>query len=194
MSQTRLSSSETREEVIRTLLDILRRSLAVKADVLDFQKQRDLVEQTNPRLLEGTVWHLDDNRELSAALVAYPGPKQGTEFQVVRVSYGGFGRYVRRTLQPFAAAGQQLKRDDVDAIIRYLFLALRRYGIIEQVRSGDVPGFQINHDALRWVAGSGTVRPVDRTAVDRSGRSTARGQRVLCEVLQGIRRPQVSAS
>jgi hypothetical protein len=165
----RTCPSETREEVIRTLLDILRRSLAVKADVLDFQKQRDLVEQTNPRLLEGTVWHLDDNRELSAALVAYPRPKQGTEYGLFVSSYGGFGRYVRRTLQPFAAAGQQLKRDDVDAIIRYLFLALRRYGIIEQVRSGDVPGFQINHDALRWVAGSGTVRPVDRTRLIEAG-------------------------
>lgn len=158
---------EVREEVTRTLLDILRRSLAVKADVLDFQKQRDLVEQTNPRLLEGTVWHLEDNRELSAAVVAYPRAKQGAEYGFFVSSYGGFGRYVRRTLKPFAAAN--LKRDDVDAIIRYLFLALRRYGILEQVRSGDVPGFQINHDALRWVAGSGTVRPIDRTRLIDAG-------------------------
>ena len=31
-----------REEILRTLLDVLRRGLAVKVDVLDPQKQRDL--------------------------------------------------------------------------------------------------------------------------------------------------------
>ncbi|GIK54191.1 MAG: RNA helicase [Planctomycetota bacterium] len=165
----RVCTPEVREEIVRTLLDILRRSLAVKVDVLDFQKQRDLVEQTNPRLLEGTVWHLEDNRELTSSVVAYPRPKQGSEYGFFVSSYGGFGRYVRRTMQPFAPAGQALRRDDVDAVIRYLFLVLRRYGILEQVRSGDIPGYQINHDALRWIAGTGTVRPVDRTRLIEAG-------------------------
>jgi hypothetical protein len=40
-----------------TLLDVLRRNLAIKVDVLDSLKQRDLVDQTQPRLLEGTVWY-----------------------------------------------------------------------------------------------------------------------------------------
>ena len=55
---------ELREELLRTLLDVLRRSLAVKVDVLDPQKQLDLVEQTKPRLLEDTVWYLEDARDL----------------------------------------------------------------------------------------------------------------------------------
>ena len=54
-------------------------------------------------------------------------------------------------------------RTEVDATIRFLLLALKRYGIVEQVRSGDVPGYQINPDALRWVAGNGEERPMDRT-------------------------------
>ena len=68
---------ELREEILRTLLDVLRRSLAVKVDVLDPQKQLDLVEQTKPRLLEDTVWYLDDPMELVKSVVAYPRPKQG---------------------------------------------------------------------------------------------------------------------
>jgi hypothetical protein len=54
-------------------------------------------------------------------------------------------------------------RTEIDAAIRFLLLALKRYGIVEQVRTGDVPGYQINPDALRWVGGNGEERPMDRT-------------------------------
>ena len=48
----------------------------MKVDVLDPQKQLDLVEQTKPQLLEHTVWYLEDERELAKAVVAYPRAKQ----------------------------------------------------------------------------------------------------------------------
>ena len=103
----RACAPEMREEILRTLLDVLRRSLAVKVDVLDPQKQRDLVEQTNPRLLEGTVWYLDDPMELVKSDVAYPRPKQRDDRTGFFVSsYGSFGRYLRRALLPHAPAGK----------------------------------------------------------------------------------------
>src|ERR1019366_871048 len=72
----RSCSPELREELLRTLLDVLRRSLAVKVDVLDPQKQLDLVEQTKPRLLEDAAWYLEEARDLVKSVVAYPRPKQ----------------------------------------------------------------------------------------------------------------------
>jgi hypothetical protein len=153
-----------REEILRTLLDVLRRALAVKVDVLDPQKQLDLVEQTNPRLLDGTVWYLEDTRELVKSQVAYPRPKQKGDANGLFVSsYGSFGRYLKRSLLQYFLQGKAFGREEVDKTIRFLFLALKRYGIVEQVRSGEIPGYQINHDSLRWVAGSGDIRPVDRT-------------------------------
>ena len=153
-----------REELLRTLLDVLRRSLAVKVDVLDPQKQLDLVEQTNPRLLDGTVWYLEETRELVKSQVAYPRPKQKGDSNGLFVSsYGSFGRYLRRSLVPHHPDAKTFNREEVDKAIHFLFLALKRYGIIEQVRTGKLPGYQINHDSLRWIAGSGEVRPVDRT-------------------------------
>ena len=71
----RIAPRELREDFIRTLLDLLRRQLAVKVDVLDPGKQHDLVEQTKPRLQEGTAWYLEDERELtqgSRRLAALP--------------------------------------------------------------------------------------------------------------------------
>ncbi len=160
----RACPTEVRDEVLRTFLDVLRRSLAVKADVLDPQQQRDLVEQTRPRLMDGTVWYLDDPQDLIKSVVAYPrARRQGDGGGLFISSYGNFGRYVRRALLPHVPAGQRFGRDDVDGVIRFLLLALKRYGIVEQVRSGDPPGYQLNHDALRWIAGDGEVRPVDRT-------------------------------
>jgi ATP-dependent helicase YprA (DUF1998 family)/very-short-patch-repair endonuclease len=157
--------AEKREELLRTLLDVLRRALAVKVDVLDRNKQRDLIDQTSPRLLDGTVWYLEDARELVAAVVAYPRPKTAGEQRsdLFVSSFGSYGQYLRRMLKPHIEPGGEFKRADVDRVIQFLFEALRRYGIVEQVRSGEVPGYQINPDALRWLAGDGEVRPVDRT-------------------------------
>ncbi len=153
-----------REELLRTLLDVLRRSLAVKVDVLDPQKQLDLVEQTKPRLLEDTVWYLDDARDLVKSVVAYPRPKRREDRTGSFVSsYGGYGRYLKRSLAPYVSQGQGFGRDEIDRTINFLFLALRRYGIVEQVRSGEVPGYQINADSLRWLPGDGEIRPLDRT-------------------------------
>ncbi len=163
-SVLRLCPAELREELILTLLDVLRRQLAVKVDVLDPQKQLDLVEQTKPRLLEDTVWYLEDVRELAKSVVAYPRPKKHDDRTGFFISsYGGYGRYLKRALTKYVQPGRTFGREKVDRVIQFLLLALKRYGIVEQVRSGDVPGYQINPDALRWKPGDGEIRPVDRT-------------------------------
>ncbi len=163
-------TAEMRREILCTLLDVMRKSLAVKVDVLDPQKQLDLVEQTNPRLLEDTVWYLENAVDLEKSVVAYPRPKQRQDRSGLFISsYGGFGRYLKRSVAPYASAGHKFGRDEVDKVIHFLFLALKRYGIVEQVRSGDAPGYQINADALRWKPGDGTIRPLDRTRLLNAG-------------------------
>ena len=158
---------ETREEILCTLLDELRRELAVKIDVLDPQKQLDLVEQTTPRLQDGTVWYLEETRELVKATIAFPCTKRAGPRGVYNGQYfssaGNYGRYLRRAISKHLPGQVKLSPDDADAVIRFLFLALKRYGIVEEVRSGEVPGYQINRDCLRWIAGTGEKRPVDRT-------------------------------
>jgi hypothetical protein len=181
----RSSPPELREELLHTLLDVLRRSLAVKVDVLDQQKQLDLVEQTKPRLLEDTVWYLEDSRELVKSVVAYPRPRQQQDRTGIFVSsYGNYGRYVRRQLTPYVPEGHQFGRTEVDQTIRFLFLALKRYGIVEQVRSGDIPGYQINADALRWLPADGVIRPVDRTRLLEAGEIPPEVNRYFVECYQ----------
>ena len=102
----RLASAETRQEVVRTLLD-----------VLDSQKQHDLVEQTKPRLLEGTVWHLEDERELTKSAVAWPrSRRKGDRGGYFVSSYGAYGQYARRTLVTHLPSDQRLGRSETDEV------------------------------------------------------------------------------
>ena len=169
----RACPNDTRKDILRTLLDVMRRELAVKVDALDPRKQLDLVEQTKPRLQENTVWYLEDERDLTKSVVAYPRPKRGQERTGFFISsYGAYGRYLKRSLAPHIPEGQSFGRAEVDAVIQFLFHALKRYGIVEQVRSGrdgDDPGYQLNADALRWLPGDGDVRPLDRTRLLQPG-------------------------
>ncbi|HEY3287023.1 MAG TPA: DEAD/DEAH box helicase [Gemmatimonadaceae bacterium] len=180
--------SEVREQILRTCLDVMRRALALKVDVLDPQKQLDLVEQTKPRLLEETVWYLEDARDLTRAVVAYPRPKRQHDRDGLFISsYGAFGRYVKRSLAPSLPEGHALDRVEVDQVIRFLFLSLKRYGIVEQVRSGrddEDPGYQLNADALRWLPSDGEVRPIDRTRLLETGEIPPEVNRYFVECYQ----------
>ena len=132
----RLAPADLREEVVGSC-SIIRRALAVKVDVLDPRKQHDLVEQTKLRLQEGTVWYLDDERELTSSVVAWPrSGRKGERRGYFVSSYGAYGQYLRRTLASHLPPGQSFGRAETDEAIRFLFLALKRYGIVEQVRSG----------------------------------------------------------
>ena len=156
--------ADLREELVRTLLDLLRRQLAVKVDVLDPGKQHDLVQQTKPRLLEGTAWYLEDERELTNAVVAWPrSRRRGEQSGLFVTSYSAYGQYLKRRLER-DLPNQRVSRAQTDDLVRFLFLALKRYGIVEQVRSGsdaDDPGYQLNADALRWLPDNGENRPID---------------------------------
>ena len=181
----RLTPSDLREEVVRTLLDAIRRALAVKVDVLDTRKQHDLVEQTKPRLREGTAWYLENERELTNAVVAWPrSGRKGERRGYFVSSYGAFGQYLRRTLAPHLPSRQSFGRAETDEAIRFLFQALKRYGIVEQVRSGgdgNDAGYQLNADALRWLPGDGEDRPIDRTRLLEEGGLPAEVNRYFVE-------------
>jgi hypothetical protein len=96
---------------------------------------------------------------------AYPRPKKNDRR---RLQWFFVSSTVARTLpeRTCRCAPGNLGRREVDQVIGFLLLALKRYGIVEQVRSGrdgNDPGYQINADALRWLPGDGEIRPIDRT-------------------------------
>jgi ATP-dependent helicase YprA (DUF1998 family) len=165
------ASREVRARIARTLLDLMRRELAMKVDYLDPITQERILQQSNQRLRP--PWALDEDERREQSTVLFPRSRAEDDY---RGNYylsprGGFGSYLRRagTLPGF---GQALKTADTEQIIRDLLEALRQGGLVEIVvqASGDdgVPGYQIPASALLWRAGDGTRGHHDPIRVPRA--------------------------
>ncbi|MEC7523853.1 MAG: DEAD/DEAH box helicase [Myxococcota bacterium] len=155
------ATGEDRLHVCRTLLDHMRRELAVRA------RHLDPVEQESIRQLSGQYlippWALDQLDSLERSAIVLPrsrakdSKKYGERF-VYLSSRGGLGIWLRRNLSQYAPDGR-LRLEDTEQIIRELLEALTVPGIVhralEPQKDGDVPGYQVNASALVWHAGSG---------------------------------------
>jgi very-short-patch-repair endonuclease len=147
-----------RTMVARTLLDYLRRELAIKVDYLDGEFQERLAQRSSQRL-QG-MWAIDDQAQLTYANTVLPRPRAAGDFRgwSYLSSRSGFGRLLRRN-STFASYGQRLSLADIDEVLQGLFSALKRAGLVEEVNQAkDGAGcYQVPASALIWRAGDGTV-------------------------------------
>ncbi|MCG3193079.1 MAG: hypothetical protein DIJKHBIC_02328 [Thermoanaerobaculia bacterium] len=153
------ASPELRAEVSKTLLDHMRRELAIKVDFLTPTFQESIRQQSSQRLR--SPFALDENEtdrmETSSIMKPCKRPEH-VESELVRylTGRGGFGQYLRRKL-PFEP---QKKVEQTDIVIRELLATLKIAGLVEIVEEprskDDVPGYQIPASSLQWVAGDGT--------------------------------------
>ena len=158
------ATPQTRKDVAHTLLDFMRRGLAIKVNYLQQDFQERLQQQSDQRLIE--PWALDENESarMEYATVLYPRSRGTDDYRGYLYLSGrsGFGQYLRRsaTFPQLAQLGQRLAVADADQIIKDLLVGLQVAGLVEAVeqpsRQGDVPGYQIPAAALRWIRGSGT--------------------------------------
>jgi len=150
-----------RMEVARTLLDYMRRELAIKVDYLEPQAQERLQQQSGQWLK--APWALDENEKLERAAMLFPrsSTSNGDDYggNVYLSALGGFGQYLRRGRSAFPHLPNKLSVDETEIVIRQLLKALAVGPIQEVVEARgpeDVPGYQLQASALRWVAGDGT--------------------------------------
>lgn len=147
----------TRIAITQTLLDALRKSLAIGVDALNPLSLEQLKGRSNRRL--SGRWAFSDREHLQYATVAYPRPRRKgeTRDRVFYSSRGGFGQYLRRdgTLPHV----DKPNSEQTQQIIIDLFKTLQRGGLVAVVDAGktsdDVPGYQLESEAMRWHAGSG---------------------------------------
>ena len=79
---------------------------------------------------------------------------------------------------------------EVDATIRFCSSPSSATASSSKCVDGDVPGYQINPDALRWIAGDGRGAADGPDATSRGRRNPAAGQRLLRRVLPPLRRSE----
>jgi ATP-dependent helicase YprA (DUF1998 family)/very-short-patch-repair endonuclease len=153
------ASPEERLAVATTLLDYLRRELAIKVDFLEPGFQERLAQRSSQRLVG--PWALEGDKDsLQYASVVLPRSRRPGDFR--GWSYlsprSGFARYLRRA-STFADREEPLRGDvELTTVITDLLGGLRRAGLVEEVlTAGDgTAGFQVPASAMRWRAGDGT--------------------------------------
>jgi ATP-dependent helicase YprA (DUF1998 family)/very-short-patch-repair endonuclease len=147
-----------REKIAKTLLDYMRRELAIGVAVLQPQTQERIKERSD-RLLTG-VWAIDEFERLAYAATLYPRSRvpDDPRVDVYLSPRGGFGQYLARR-GTFEAYRDRLPLADRARLIAGLLNALRVYGLIEQVhepsKDQPVPGFRVQAAQMVWHAGDG---------------------------------------
>ena len=125
---------------------------------------------------------LGRGRERGDEVRSHPLPRSQRPYDSRDNAYlsarGGFGQYLRRS-STFEDYDDRLNLEETEEIIRGLLDGLTVAGIVEVVAEPngeeDVPGYQIQASAMRWLAGDGTepfhdpIRTPDRST---SGRGT----------------------
>ena len=154
------ASPPTRMKVAKTLLDYMRRELALKVDYLDTSYQERIQQQSSQRLI--APWAIDENEVMEHAAILYPRSRHGRQDyrgNVYLSARGGFGQYLRRP-STFEQTQGRLNLEEAEQVIKDLLNGLRVAGLVEIVAEPqdeeDVPGYQLPASALLWVAGDGT--------------------------------------
>lgn len=157
------ASPQTRMAIAKTLLDYMRRELAIKVDYLDKNYQERVQQLSSQRLIE--PWAIDEDEKMEYASILIPHPSSGDNGHgnyTYASARGGFGIYLRRpgTFAEYdSRAFGRLGLDETQAIIRQLLEGLCVAGLIEIAREPDgeydVPGYQLVALAMRWYAGAG---------------------------------------
>ncbi len=155
-----MATHEQRELIGKTLLDHLRRELAIRVDYLDPAWQDGMKRRSKERLV--LPWAVDEDELLEYAKIAYPrGRKKGSnDFggNVYLSPLGGLGQLVARP-GVLADTGKRLTIDERETVIRQLCELLQLAGLLRVVdeprEPGAAPGYQVASANMRWHAGDG---------------------------------------
>lgn len=151
-----------REEILRAVLDHLRRELAIDAECLDADQALQLVQRANNVLRE--PWTIDQYERLRTGTIALlPGSGRAASRQQLTIGLGwrsAVGRYLRSG-QTWGMPGN-LSPDQADQLVLTLVERLRGDLLTVREERGEPWGVQIMAGALRWLPGDGRSPGPDR--------------------------------
>jgi superfamily II DNA/RNA helicase/very-short-patch-repair endonuclease len=169
-SQLLSLTPEKRKLVSKTLLDHLRRELAIEINYLEADYQQRVRQLSSQHLK--APWALDENERLTTAFVAKPRSKQpGDTRDTIYVSARGrFGMWLRKEL---ARCGlQRPAMSETREIITDLFFVLAACEVLKELQTerrneDDEPGYQIKASSFIWKSGDGKAAFHDPIRVPR---------------------------
>lgn len=150
---------ERRAEVIRALLDYMRKALAIDAELLQPRRQERLRRQVFQALKE--PWAFDERERLHPAkrflLPEYPVQRSSEEMSLSPRS--ALGRYLRK--REIWGLERDLTPEEYLELLEFLLEALRQGGFIIKGEERGRAFVQVRADALLWCLGDGKVPSPD---------------------------------
>ncbi|MGW5557050.1 DEAD/DEAH box helicase [Micromonospora sp. NPDC003944] len=148
-------AADHREALARILLDEMRRSLAVEAEVLSAEGFERLTAQSE-QLLTG-IWALPPGEPRVGSRMVF-GSSAGSRRSMDAVHLSGrgaFGRFLRRPRE--FTSSLSVTVDDAQAIITDLLRVLKKYGLLTVAAENHDGrrGYQLKASTLLWRAGGG---------------------------------------
>ena len=147
---------EQRAQIMRTLLDYLRRELAIQVEYLTQESFERIMIQSGQHLK--TPWALDENERGVYYKIMYPRSKREHDSggNLFVSEKGSYCRYLRRQAT-FPSYGKPITIHDSLNILLDLIKALKTGGLlVEQTdANGADPGYQLASAAMIWKAGDG---------------------------------------
>ncbi|MCC6973393.1 MAG: DEAD/DEAH box helicase [Anaerolineae bacterium] len=188
------ASPQTRMKIAKTLLDYMRRELAIKVDYLESGYQERIQQLSSQRLVD--PWAIDEDERMEYASILIPRSSSGDDGRgnyTYVSARGGFGIYLRRpgTLSSYDTRTHgKLGLDDSTSIIRQLLEGLRVAGLVEIARDPkdetDVPGYQLVASAMRWYKGLGERAFHDPIRVPNESQEGGRPNAFFVDFYRGI--------
>ena len=149
------ASPERREQIARTVLDHLRRSLAIKVRYLRPEDQSSIKANADQYLVD--PWRFDTEQSLNyAEPVILQRTGDPRDRRTVLGPMSLLGRYLRRasTWPNSLNPGERLRPAEYPPLAADLFEALLAGGLVERGGS-DEPEYLLQAGAMRWAAGDG---------------------------------------
>jgi ATP-dependent helicase YprA (DUF1998 family)/very-short-patch-repair endonuclease len=166
------ADAATRAEIVRVLLDEMRRNLCVESPYLTEERYTEIKDASQGWLK--APWALTDERGIYSA-TCYPGKRRsgGTDRGDLYLSgLGGLGRWLRRP-QRFPDYLDKINVEDATQLIEQLLVVLAQVGLLHAVKDKDRPtGYRVQAGMLQWRPGTGERRAPDplRSTTERGGR------------------------
>ena len=169
------SDADHRAELMRVLLDEMRWSLAI--DVAELQDDGFQLLRSHANQALRPPWGMEADEKMAGVRTAYARGTRGSRGTPLDALYlsgrGALGRYLRAD-QRFPHLSGRLSTDDAQTVIADLLRVAEGAGLVRQLDadSDGIPGYRVNADAMRWLAGDGTAGvedPLRRHVKDEAG-------------------------
>ncbi len=169
------ADSSTRLNILKVLLDFMRRALAIKVEYLNPNYQNIIIKQSYQSLIP--PWGFDENirvKDLTYSSLVFPRSHEASESHdnIFLSPQSSFGRYLRR--YPTFKNNNNISSADIQKIIDDLLKGLTSYDIIEKVKDDKScsGGYQLKARAIIWKKGneiSGYYDPLQQPSESSAG-------------------------